>query len=95
MKDFVNEYYSVERFGNAYKRLIEPPPDKKQCPKVDISSFIGASLHKRCVVRQKKNRFKDPLEGGGCSKISSAKGKKPKKIRKYIDALSSVQIMVN
>jgi hypothetical protein len=95
MKDFVNEYYSVERFGNAYKRLIEPPPDKKQCPKVDISSFIGASLHKRCVVRQKKNRFKDPLEGGGGSKISSAKGKKPKKIRKYIDDLSSVQIMVN
>jgi hypothetical protein len=51
MEDFVNEYYSVERFRNAYKRLIEPLPDKKQWPKVDISSFIGAPLHKRGVGR--------------------------------------------
>jgi hypothetical protein len=28
MEDFVHEYYSVERFKNAYKRLIEPLPDK-------------------------------------------------------------------
>jgi hypothetical protein len=30
MEDFVNEYYSLKRFRNAYKRLIEPLLDKKQ-----------------------------------------------------------------
>jgi hypothetical protein len=54
MEDFVNEHYSIERFINAYKRLIEPLSDKKQWPKVDISSFISAPLHKRGVSRQKK-----------------------------------------
>jgi hypothetical protein len=95
MEDFVNEHYSIKRFINAYKRLIEPLSDKKQWPKVDISSFISAPLHKRGVSRQKKNIFKCPLEGGGGSKTSSAKGKKTKKIRKYIETLSSIQIMVN
>lgn len=28
MEDFVNEYYSVQRFKDCYKRLIEPLPDK-------------------------------------------------------------------
>jgi hypothetical protein len=82
MGGFVNEYYSVERFRNAYKRLIEPLSGKKQWPKADISSFIGTPLHKRGVGHQKKNRFKGPLEGGGGSKTSSAKGNKPKKDKK-------------
>ena len=30
MEDFVHDYYSVERFKNAYKRLIEPLLDKTQ-----------------------------------------------------------------
>jgi hypothetical protein len=30
MEDFVHDYYSMERFKNAYKRLIEPLPDKTQ-----------------------------------------------------------------
>jgi hypothetical protein len=75
MEDFINEYYLVERLRNTYKRLIEPLLNKKQWSKVDISSFIGAPFHKRGVDHQKKNRFKGPLEGGGGSKISSAKGK--------------------
>ncbi|CAA0839026.1 Unknown protein [Striga hermonthica] len=28
MENFVNDYYSVERFKNAYKRIIEPLPDR-------------------------------------------------------------------
>jgi zinc finger SWIM domain-containing protein 3 len=27
-EDYVHEYYFVERFHNAYKRMIEPLPDK-------------------------------------------------------------------
>jgi hypothetical protein len=82
MEDFINEYYSIERFRNAYKRLIEPLSDKKQWSKVDISSFISAPLHKRDVDRQKKNRFKALLEGGGDSKTYSAKGNESKKDKK-------------
>ena len=28
LEDFVHDYYSVQRFKNAYKRLIEPLSDK-------------------------------------------------------------------
>ncbi|KAF0926254.1 hypothetical protein E2562_022082 [Oryza meyeriana var. granulata] len=38
MEDFVNEYYSVEKFKTAYKTLVEPLPDKSQWPTVDLSS---------------------------------------------------------
>jgi hypothetical protein len=69
MEHFSDEYYSVEKFKNAYKRLIEPLPDKSWWPKVDISSFIGAPLGKRSVGRQKKNRFKSSLEVDGSKKI--------------------------
>lgn len=44
MEDFVHDYYSVERFRNAYKRLIEPMPDKTQWPHVDIPFNVGAPL---------------------------------------------------
>jgi hypothetical protein len=27
-EEFVHEYYSVKKFKNAYKRLIEPLPNK-------------------------------------------------------------------
>jgi hypothetical protein len=30
LEDFVHEFYSVQRFKNAYKRIIEPLPDKCQ-----------------------------------------------------------------
>jgi hypothetical protein len=49
MEHFVDEYYSVKKFKNAYNPLIEPLPDKSRWPKIDISSFIGAPLGKRSV----------------------------------------------
>jgi hypothetical protein len=76
MEHFIDEYYSVEKFRNACKRLIELLPNKSRWPKVDISSFIGAPLGKRSVRCQKKNRFKSSLEVGGSPKKSSAKEKK-------------------
>jgi hypothetical protein len=69
MEHFVDKYYLVEKFRNAYKRLIEPLPDKSRWPKVDISSFIGAPLGKRYVGRQKKNIFKSSLAVGGSKKF--------------------------
>jgi hypothetical protein len=68
MEHFVDEYYSIQKFINAYKRLIEPLPNKSRWSKVDISGFIGAPLGKRSVGHQKKNRFKSSLEVGGNKK---------------------------
>lgn len=70
MEDFVNEYYSIERFKNAYKRLITPLSHRSQWPKVDLSTAVGAPLGKRSVGRQRKNRIKVALEGGGGKKKS-------------------------
>ena len=76
MENFVNEYYSVERFKNAYKRLIEPLPDRSQWVKVDLELEIGAPLGRRSVGRQRKNRIKGALEGGSGGKKKTEKEKK-------------------
>lgn len=76
MEDFVNEYYSMERFKNAYKRLIEPFPDKSQWPRIDLPSPLGAPLGKRSIGHQKKKRIKSAFEGGGGKKKEAVKEKK-------------------
>ena len=68
LEDFVHDYYSVQRFKNAYKRLIEPLPDKTQWPKVDIPFSVGAPLDKKGVGRYRKLRIKGCLEGGSGGK---------------------------
>jgi len=83
MEDFVNEYYSVEKFKNAYKRLLEPLPQKSKWPKVELASVLGAPLGKRGVGRQWKNRIKSCLEGGGRKKPAD-KGKETEKEKKMI-----------
>jgi hypothetical protein len=70
LEDFVHEYYSVQRFKNAYKRIIEPLPDRSQWPHVDLPYMVGAPLDKRGRGRYKKLRIKSCLEGG------NSKGKK-------------------
>lgn len=69
----MNEYYSVERFKNAYKRLIEPLPDRSQWVKADLELEIGAPLGRRSVGRQRKNRIKGALEGGSGGKKKTEK----------------------
>jgi hypothetical protein len=64
LEDFVHEYYSVQRFKNAYKRIIEPLPDRSQWPHVDLPYVGGAPLDKRGRGRYKKLRIKSCLEGG-------------------------------
>jgi hypothetical protein len=46
---YVHEYYSVERFQNAYRRLIEQLLEKSYWPEVDLPFVVAAPLcSKRC-----------------------------------------------
>ncbi|CAN6244322.1 unnamed protein product, partial [Urochloa humidicola] len=49
LEDYVHEYYSVERFQNAYKRMIEPLPDKSFWPHVHLPFKVAAPLVPRGV----------------------------------------------
>jgi hypothetical protein len=46
----VHEYYSVMRFKAAYKRLIEPLPDRSQWPDVDLPFGLWHHLTRRPLV---------------------------------------------
>jgi hypothetical protein len=80
MEDFVHEYYSIEMFQNAYKRVVIPLGDKSFWPKMDIGVAVGAPLAKRPVGRQWKNRFKGCLEGGSGKKPSAKDNEKTRKL---------------
>jgi hypothetical protein len=54
MEEFVHEYYSVEKFQNAYKKVVIPLCDKSFWPKVDIGVPVGAPIAKRHVGQQRK-----------------------------------------
>lgn len=69
----MHEYYSVERFKAAYRRLIEPMPDRSQWPDVELPFGVNAPLDKKGAGRYRKLRIKGFLEGGG------SKGKKAAK----------------
>jgi len=56
MEDFVHEYYSVERFQTAYKRLIKPLPNRSQRPDVDLPFVLKAPLDKKVAGRYKKTQ---------------------------------------
>jgi hypothetical protein len=74
LEPFVHEYFSVQNFKNAYKRLIEPIPDRTQWPIVELPLQVEAPLNKKGVGRYRKLRIKGCLEGG-----SGGKGKKAAK----------------
>ena len=68
MENYVHDYYSVERFKNAYKRLIEPLPDKTHWPKVVLDFTVNAPLGKRAPGKPRKLQIKGCLEGGSGGK---------------------------
>lgn len=68
IEDFVHEYYSIKRFKDAYKRLIEPLPDRTQWTKGDLPSTIGAPLWERGFARYMKLSIKGYLKGGSGGK---------------------------
>jgi hypothetical protein len=55
LEEFVDEYYYVEKFQNAYKRVVVPLGDKSFWPQVDIGVTVGAPLSKRPMGWQQKN----------------------------------------
>ncbi|CAA0806649.1 Unknown protein [Striga hermonthica] len=75
MENFVHEYYSVKRFQAAYKRLIEPLPDKSQWPDVELPFGVKAPLDKKAAGRYRKLRIKGFLEGGNIKGKKAAKEK--------------------
>jgi hypothetical protein len=82
MEHFVDEYFSVEKFKKAYARKIESIGDQGFGPKVDFAAHVGAPLGKRPVSRQRKNRIKGCLAGGGSGKKSA--DKETEKVRKLL-----------
>jgi hypothetical protein len=78
MEQFVDDYFSVEKFKKAYKKRIEQLVDMSFWPRVQIASDVGAPLGKRVVGHQKKNRMKVCLEGGSGKKQSAKDTDKPK-----------------
>jgi hypothetical protein len=54
MEQFVDDYFSVEKFKKAYGRRIEQLANMSFWPRVEIASDVGAPLGKRAVGRQRK-----------------------------------------
>ena len=54
----MNDYYLVHRFKNAYKRLIEPLPDRNMWPEVELGFVVKAPLPKRPAGRTRTLRIK-------------------------------------
>jgi predicted RNA-binding Zn-ribbon protein involved in translation (DUF1610 family) len=90
MENFVDEYYyeyySVERFKEAYAREVEPLGDQSFWPHVKIAAEVGAPISKRSVGRQRKNRIKGCLEGASAKKASAKEesGNETKKAKKAV-----------
>jgi hypothetical protein len=49
MENFVDDYFSVERFKKAYVREVEPIADRSFWPEVAIAAYVGAPLLKRVI----------------------------------------------
>jgi hypothetical protein len=54
LEEFIDDYYSVEKFQAAYKRVVVPLGDKSFLPEVDIRVPVGAPLVKRLLGGKEK-----------------------------------------
>jgi hypothetical protein len=80
MERFMNDYFLVEKFKKAYARKVEQLADQSLWPEVEIAAYVGASLLKRAIERQRKNRMKGCLKGGSGKKASENETEKAKKM---------------
>jgi hypothetical protein len=62
MKNFVDDYFSVDKFKKAYARNVEELGYRSFWPKVEFVVHVGAPLAKRGVGRQRKNMIKGCLK---------------------------------
>jgi hypothetical protein len=80
MENFVNDYFSVEKFKKVYARRVEQLSDQSFWPQVEIEADVGAPLLKISVGRQRKNIIKGCLEGGSGKKMDANESEKAKKL---------------
>jgi hypothetical protein len=74
IENYVHDFYSVQKFKEAYCRVIYPIRDRSQWPQVDMDSVVKGPLAKRGVGRQRKLRIKGCLEGGSRPKTTTKEG---------------------
>ena len=68
LEDYVDDYYSVEKFKLAYEGSIPSIPDKSNWPKTTHGFFMHPPLLKSTAGERRKNRMKSALEGGSSRK---------------------------
>ncbi|CAO2192305.1 unnamed protein product, partial [Urochloa humidicola] len=68
LEDFVDEYYSVEKFKAAYSSSVCPMTDKSEWEKVDMGFKLWPPLLKKAAGRPRIRRIVGVEEGGSSSK---------------------------
>lgn len=64
IEDFVDDYYSIERFKMAYQFVVAPMGDKTQWPKIDPGFKMVPPKLERPAGRPRKKRIKASGEAG-------------------------------
>jgi len=64
VEDYVDDYYSVDRFKKAYEGTVMPMTDRSQWPKVELGFKIWPPVLKRSAGRPRSRRIKS-VQGGG------------------------------
>jgi hypothetical protein len=57
LEEFVDDYYSVEKFQNAYKRVVVPLGDKLFWPQVDIKGCLEGDSRKKAMDKEKMKKL--------------------------------------
>jgi hypothetical protein len=65
LEKYVDMYYSVDKFKDAYDALIPAMPDKAQWPESDHGFFMHPPLSKSTAGRRQNERFNDYTETSG------------------------------
>jgi hypothetical protein len=68
LEDYVDEYYSVKKFREAYKGSIPCIPDKSIWPNSNHGFYMHSPLLKSTGGGRHKNRMKSSMEGGSKKK---------------------------
>jgi hypothetical protein len=62
IKDYVHEYYSVDRFRAAYADIIPPMPDRTDWPQVQLDYKLLPPKQKRAAGRPRVVRIRGSAE---------------------------------